>query len=574
VTVAASPGSGGLDRSDFALLETLVYEAPVAFAFYDTELRYRRINRALARTNGLPIDVHLGRRPTEVLPGGLGAAIEAMLRQVLTTGETVTDDDFTAIDPTGERRHWQSAWYPARDEAGTVIGVAVLVSDVTERRRAEEQLRLSHRRTDRLQRATAALASALTLDDVAAIVRDVGRDPGGAIWAGIALVEGDEIQFAGSGVAIVDSLHRVPYQERTPTTVALRTGLPVYLRSRVELRERFGGPRADRYLAETDEHAWAVLPLRGLAGPRAALRLAFGEERDLGPDERLFLEALAGQCALALERARLFEREHRTAAALQASLLPGVLPTLPGVQVAARFVPAAADAAEVGGDWYDVFPLPTGEVAIVVGDVMGKGVVAAAGMGRVRAALRALSLSDPAPAAVLSGLDRVFSATEDDEQLVTLVYAVVDARSGRVRVGAAGHPPLLLLPADGPPRFLDETVGGMPLGLPEPRRELSLTLAPGDTLLGYSDGLVERHGRDLDEAFAALLDAAERAREDELTGLVDAVVAAMAADRRRDDDMTLLALRTEASGLRAPDGDPPADVPADPYADTDARPDG
>jgi serine phosphatase RsbU (regulator of sigma subunit) len=136
---------------------------------------------------------------------------------------------------------------------------------------------------------------------------------------------------------------------------------------------------------------------------------------------------------------------------------------------------------------------------------MGKGVVAAAGMGRVRTALRALALRDPDPAAVLDGLDRVFSATEEDEQLVTLVYAVLDPRSGLVRVAGAGHPPLLLLPVDGgPARFLEEAVGGTPLGLPERRDATQLVLAPGDTLLGYSDGLVEVRGRDLGAALARL----------------------------------------------------------------------
>lgn len=545
----SSPGAGlpdGMDRSDSALLETLLNEAPVAFAFYDTQLRYRRINRALAETNGLPIEAHLGRRPSEILPGDLGAAVEEVLRDVLRSGQAVTDDDFTAQDGQGRVRHWQSAWYPARDAEGQVLGVAVLVTDVTDRRRAEVRLRLSHHRTERLQRATAALARALTLDDVVNVLADIGKDPVGAAWAGLAMVDGDMVRYSSAPITPVPSqLADVSVDELTPTTEALRSGTPVYLSDRAALLARFPMTRRfSGYLAAREENAWAVLPLRGLAGPRAALRLAFEEEQELGPDERIFLEALAGQCALALERARTYERERRTAAALQASLLPARLPAVPGLSIAARFRPAASADAEVGGDWYDVYALPDGTVAVVVGDVMGKGVVAAAGMGRVRSALRALSMGDPSPPAVLSGLDLAFSATEGDEQLVTLIYAVIDPATGRMTWGGAGHPPLLLVPGDGgPSRLLYEAVGGTPLGLPEVRRGSELVLAAGDTVLGFSDGLLEERDRDLDEALGAVSAAAVRLRERPVGELIDGIATELTGGYARDDDVTILAVR-------------------------------
>jgi hypothetical protein len=367
------------------------------------------------------------------------------------------------------------------------------------------------------------------------------------VWAGLAFAEGTEVRFAGK-VAVHHSLYRVPVHERTPTTEALRTGEPVYLRSRAELAERFGGPRVETYLGGSKEHAWAILPLHGLAGPLAALRLAFDEERDLGPDERLFLEALAGQCALALERARLYERERRTALALQASLLPARLPAVPGLEMAARFLPAAAEDAAVGGDWYDAYALPAGEVAFVIGDVMGKGVIAAAGMGRVRSALRALSMTDADPGFVLGGLDRAFAATEGDEQLTTLVYAVIDPATARLRISSAGHPPLLLLPADGgPPRFLDEVVVGTPLGLPEARVGATVHLAPGDTLLGYTDGLFVGRDRDLDDSLASIAAAAEAGRGLALSGLVEHLTTAVVGTAPRDDDVTVIAVRLGAA---------------------------
>ncbi len=545
-------GRGGdvpLDRSDSALLETLLHEAPLGFAFYGTDLRYRRINRALAVTNGLPVEEHLGRRPSELLPPELGNAVEDMLRQVLTTGETLTDDDFTARGADGRTTHWQSAWYPARGPDGQIIGVAVLVSDVTERRLSEARLRLSHRRTERLQRATAKLAKAMTLDEVAEVIADIGSDPGGAVWAGLALVEGDQIRYAGRGTSRPSGLHLVPLNERTPTTQALRTGNPVYLKSRSELFARFPTERSAAYVARSAEHAWVIIPLNGVTGPRAALRLAYGEERTLGPDDEIFLEALAGQCALALERARLYDRERRTAVALQKSLLPARLPQLDGLEIAARFFPAEAEDAEVGGDWYDAYRLPTGEVALVIGDVMGKGVVAAAGMGRVRSALRALSMSDAAPEVVLDGLDLTFSATEGDEQLVTLVYAVLDPVTRWVRAGGAGHPPLLHLPGDGgPPRYLTGTVGGTPLGLPEHRGSIQFRLGEGDLLIGYTDGLIESRERDLDAALEIVAAVAAGVRDRPVADVVDVLAEAMTGGRPREDDVTVLAVRTLRTG--------------------------
>ena len=207
-----------------------------------------------------------------------------------------------------------------------------------------------------------------------------------------------------------------------------------------------------------------------------------------------FVGALAGQCAIALERARLYERERSTAVTLQRSLLPDRLPEVPGLELAARFRAGSIDA-DVGGDWYDVFSLPDGRLVLVVGDVMGKGVRAAAGMGRLRSALRALAHANPLPEAVLSGLDRVFTATEDADQIATLVYLLVNPVARRAAVGGAGHLPLVLRRAGQPPELVDAGSGSTPLGWPEPRAQRTLELGPGDLLLGLTDGLVERRGQ-------------------------------------------------------------------------------
>jgi PAS domain-containing protein len=474
-----------LAPTDSALLETLVLQAPVAFAFYGPDLRYRRINRMLADINGLPMDAHIGKRPAELL-GELGVKIEERLREVLDTGQVVSDDDFQAVSPvTGELRHYQSQWFPARADGagGGVLGVAVLVSDVTERRRADETLRRSVVRTAQLQRATAALAEALTVEDVRRVVGEVVPAAVGASHAHVALLGEPE-----------------PARE-----------LPV----------RVG------------------VDLVGAHGRLGLLVLDFADP--VGDAEDAYLHALAGQCATALERARLYERERATAATLQRSLLPGSLPEVRGVELAASFVPGSVEA-DVGGDWYDVFALPDHRVGLVVGDVMGKGVRAAAGMGRVRSAVRALAHANPLPEAVLSGLDRVFAATEDPDQIATVVYLLVNPVARRAAVAAAGHLPLVLRRAGRAPELVDGGSGSTPLGWPEPRSQRTLELGPGDLILGLTDGLVERRGHDLDDGLARLLDVVGTA-EEPVTGLVERVSRSLLADTGGRDDATILAVR-------------------------------
>jgi PAS domain S-box-containing protein len=483
------------EQSDSALLETLVLEAPVAFAFYDTDLRYRRINRMLADINGVPMADHIGKRPSDVLPAALGAAVEMLLTEVLRTQKVIADDDFTAISPrTGELRHYQSQWFPARDEAGGVIGVAVLVTDVTARRQSEEALRRSQDRTARLQRATAALGGALTTEDVRRVITETCESFMPGVEARVILVgERGRLEPA------VEPSKRGP----SKNTLALPLMVP--------------GAQI------------GTLTLRWPSGNRA--------ERD----DRSFLESLAGQCAIALERARLYERQRSTAAALQLSLLPDELPDAPGIELAARFHPGSAES-DVGGDWYDAFTLPDGRLVLVVGDVMGKGVIAAAGMGRLRAALRALAFVNPLPEAVLRGLDRVFTATEEQDQIATLVYLLINPSARRVAVGGAGHLPLVLLRAGDTPELVDAGAGSPPLGWPEPRAQRTMELGPGDILMGLTDGMVERRGYDLDEGLAQVV-ACATAPAESLDALVERVTTTMLGHTAGRDDATLLAVR-------------------------------
>ncbi len=554
---------GGCRGDDDALLGPLLMEAPAGFALLDGDLRYRRVNRVLAEANGTDVEEHLGRRPRDVLAPDIAARVEATLTRVLETGEPVLDDHFSVGTAGTRRRHWQGRWFPARDPAGRVVGVAVLLIDVTERRLAEEALRRSETRTQRLQQATSLLATAMTVDEVAEVVTSIGREEIGADWTAVALLEPGGVRLVGGSgepsalsAYLPAAAHRAaggslpPSEIVTPTTEAMRRRGIFHAASPQELLRALPQPWIETFVATSRERAWTAVPLLTSDGPLGALRFSFGHERDLAPEEAVFLEALAGQCALAVERSRLYEREHRTASALQRGLLPQRLPQVPGLDLAARYVPGI-DEVQVGGDWYDVFPLPEGRVALVVGDVMGKGVTAAAGMGRMRSALRALAFTDPSPASVLEGLDRLVVATEAPEHIVTVMMAVADPRSGALTVSSAGHPPLLCRPADGGASYIDTGRVATPLGVPQARCETVVRLGPGDTVLAFSDGLVETRRRSLGEGLEELVGVADAAPSGWLGAMLDEVLAGMAARERPSDDVTVLAVRWTPADLAA-----------------------
>jgi len=524
-----------LDDIDAALLDALTRRGPTAFVFYDAEPRIRRVSAALAGLHRRPVHDLLGRRPADVFPPERAARIEELLARVLSLGETHVETHATLPDGLGDppappgasERAYESRWLPVPDPegAGAALGVLVLVRDITEQRRREELLRASQWRTARLQAMTARIAGTLSVSDVALAVGELGD--------GIAA--SDAQTHLSDEPAPLYPWPNVPAQ-RAP---GRRRGLPAHWSDELVAAVTDGIPR---YTSEDGPGASrAILPLIGSGPPLGALCYSFDDGRAFDPDDRVFLEAFAGQCALAVERSRLYEREHRTAVALQRSLLPERLPAVRGAEFGFRYLPGAPDI-EVGGDWYDVFSLPDGRVAFVVGDVIGKGLTAAAGMGRVRSALRALAFTDPAPAAVLTGLDRLFTATEDDESLTTLVYAVVDPATGLLELADAGHLPVVVISCDGKARFVEIGEESTPLGVAEQRTHHSIRLDPGDTLIGFSDGLVETRGRGIDEGLDLLLDVAKGAH-DGLESLLTCVLDGLLGARDRDDDVTILGVR-------------------------------
>jgi PAS domain S-box-containing protein len=264
--------------------------------------------------------------------------------------------------------------------------------------------------------------------------------------------------------------------------------------------------------------------------------------RRFGADDLSILRLAADRVALAIDHARVYEREHRIAETLQRSLLPERLPDLPGLKVAARYLPAA-DEAEVGGDWYDVLSVPGGGVGLVMGDVAGKGLAAASMVGRLRSALRAYAMEGHAPARVLEQLNRLIWTEAETSQMATLIYVVVDAAEGEVRWVNAGHPPALLLDGDDRARYL-EGGSSVPLGvLPFPDfEEVAVRMDPGGTVVLYTDGLVERPGEHIDQGLTRLADAVREAPSDP-EQLCDHVLRELVPDGGTPDDVALLTLR-------------------------------
>jgi serine phosphatase RsbU (regulator of sigma subunit)/anti-sigma regulatory factor (Ser/Thr protein kinase) len=251
-------------------------------------------------------------------------------------------------------------------------------------------------------------------------------------------------------------------------------------------------------------------------------------------------ERSEAQEQLGLEEARS-RREHQIAETLQRGLLPDRIPDIPGVAVAARYVPATADM-RVGGDWYDVIQLRGGLIGLAIGDVAGHGLQAVAAMGQLRMAVRAYAVQDPSPVAVMNGLRGLVSGLPMAE-MVTLLYLVYDPDTGTVRFTNAGHPPALVI-GNGDTRYLD---GGLapPLGVLAEwdYAEVTQDLSPGVTLLLYTDGLVERRAQSIQEGLDRLLSEASGNESADVDALCDYLLSALAGNGNVVDDIALVALR-------------------------------
>ncbi|MFY1649618.1 SpoIIE family protein phosphatase [Solwaraspora sp. WMMB762] len=494
---------------------------------------------------------------------GVGDVVERVYR----TGEPFLESEAVAPFGTGESgpfggTAFTRGYSAVRDSDGRIVGMLSV---------ATETGTITHR-LQSLSELTSALAGTLTLDDVARVALryglaslDVdqvalGIDDGGG-WRVVRRVRGELLDEADERLPPV--WRRIPRDAPTPLATVAGTGVP-----------RFAGEGRPLARYATDRHdelvtALAALPLRA-GSLRGGITFGYREPHSWAPAERALLSAVAELVTQAAERARRFETQHGTAQLLQRSMLPEQLPDLPLLRLAARYDPGV-DGNSAGGDFYDAFRLPDGGLAVVLGDVVGHDVRAAALMGQVRAALRGLALADPEPTAVLNGLDRLVHSlgaeSRNEELFVTVLYGMLDPATGGLTVASAGHPAPLIR------RWSSTTASaefvpvppGPPLGLAGPRRPTRVELRPGDTLLMFSDGVVERRGQDLGIGMSALAAAVAETSTSDPRNLC--AVASAAVPGTTDDDVAVLAVEHAA----APSRSAGLLVPAEPIAPSRVR---
>jgi serine/threonine-protein kinase RsbW len=303
------------------------------------------------------------------------------------------------------------------------------------------------------------------------------------------------------------------------------------------------GPHSSR-IGELDVYS---IGLRARGRALGALTLAARSDPRISA---VLIERIGTRAALALDNALLYEQERSVSHSLQMSLLGGSPSSLPGGEVASAYLPGTA-ALEVGGDWYDVFDLPDGKRALVVGDVVGHGLDAAIAMGNLRGAVRALAVMGGGPRDLLDNLD-LFVATLPQAEMATLAVVELDPLTGRMRYATAGHPPPIIASADGATRLLWEGRSA-PLGssMGRVRCEAEDELLVDDTLVLYTDGLVERRAEGIDKMLDRLVDVIGRSVGETPGRLVDAVLDGLLLDADHEDDVCILALRRVDLGLFA-----------------------
>jgi serine phosphatase RsbU (regulator of sigma subunit)/anti-sigma regulatory factor (Ser/Thr protein kinase) len=429
------------------------------------------------------------------------------------------------------------------------------------------------RTTSIVQGTTAALAHARTVRDVIDVLKDThGLAHLGASNLVMGLVEAGRIRLVAEGPAgsFVPGTRVTRIDEPYPMSEVVRTLAPRYIESAEEFARSY--PLLWPHIAGLGITSAAYLPLIAQARPIGALGLLYQHKSGFTVEERNVLVALGSSIAQSLQRAMFYEQEKDLAQGLQQAMLPRTIPGVPGAEIAVRYR-AAALGRDIGGDWYDVIPLPGGRVGAVIGDVQGHDTHAAAVMGQLRIVLRAYAAEGHMPAVVMARASG-FLHELDTERFATCLYAEADLMTGVVQFVRAGHLDPLLQLADGSCRRVPVD-GGLPLGLSAEFGRLdypvtTLELDPGQTLLLCTDGLVEVPGADLDDGMQALAElAATGPRDlsklaDRLCGIVDG--------RGGDDDAALLLLRRRMIDAPRSGGRLQQHVaPSDPEALTEAR---
>ncbi|WP_330278978.1 SpoIIE family protein phosphatase [Streptomyces sp. NBC_00056] len=585
-----------------SVLEGFQTRSPVGMAVMDLDLRYVWLNDTLERFGGVPREQRLGRRLSDLFPGLQADTIERLMRKVLVTGVPVTDYEYAGwswADP--HRQHaYSTSFFPLLDADNSVTGVGYMVSDVTERWNARQLLSLVNEAGTRIGRTLDVMQTAQELADFAVpdfadfvivdLLEPVLSTEGHGAWltdAGPASATpvlrraGMSSVREGCPEAVARIGERADFLPPPHDAELLISGEPVLIPTLA--------PSEDLWVAEQSGKATKIREF-GLHSlicvPMRARNTALGLTtfvRSLNtvsfqPDDVLLAQDLVARAALCVDNARRYTREHTAAVTLQRSLLPHALTGGTALEVASSYLPADATDG-VGGDWFDVIPLSGARVALVVGDVVGHGITAAATMGRLRTAVQTLADMELPPDELLAHLDdlvlRLSEEKTDDDAAnrsstaflgATCLYAVYDPVTRRCTMARAGHPPPVVVAPDGHISF-PELPAGPPLGLGGMAFEATEIELAENSLLGlYTDGLIEGVDHDMELGMSRLGEVL--AQPD--VGLSDLCTSAVQqlVPVPRPDDIALLLTRTHALG---PDHVVSWDVPMDPAAVAEVR---
>ncbi|MFE3945630.1 SpoIIE family protein phosphatase [Streptomyces sp. NPDC059118] len=493
------------------------------------------------------------------VPTDEGVRLDAMVAQALKSGRSNYGAYFRIKRRDGTLRWTHTQGFIRRDGTGRPHRIIGIVRDATQeladstaRHELDQQRR---RRTSLVDVTTAALAHARTVGDVIEVLKNSqGLAHLGATSLVMGLMEAGRIHLVADGPddSFVPGTRYTRTDEQYPMSEVVRTLSPRFIESATDFATSY--PILWPHISHLGITSAAYLPLIAQARPIGALGLLYSDKDGFSGDERNLLVALGSSIAQSLQRAMLYEQEHDLAEGLQQAMLPRRIPDVPGAQIAVKYRSARLGR-DIGGDWYDVIPLPGGRVGAVIGDVQGHDTHAAAVMGQLRIVLRAYAAEGHSPATVMARAS-VFLHELDTDRFATCTYAEVDLTTGVVQLVRAGHVDPLVRESDGNCRRLPAE-GGLPLGLSAEFGRLeypvsTVELDPGQTLVLFTDGLVELPGADLDEGIQ-LLTAMVRNGPQDLQRLADRLCEEV-DERGGEDDVAVLLLRRKAAHAPQPGG--------------------
>ena len=569
------PDADARQKAGEPAVHALLDRSPFSVAVWDTRLRCVWLNQESRRTVGLPPDGPPGLLMREALRGFDLAAVEPVMRRVLTSGEPVTGHEARWVSSGGGREVVFSSTLIRLERAdGTPLGLCTISTDITQRWTRERMALMS--------RAAKCVGTTLDVMTTAQELTDLAV-PAFADYATVDLAESvplggeplERMRPGDSGIPVFRRAGLASIHEGAPESAFAR-GAPVYVppgspflyvlhhrESHVEPvmdtgpgSWLAGDPRRARIIRETGMHSVMMVPLMARG---TILGIAvFVRTENVAPysrDDLLLAEELAVHASLSLDNARRYTRERAAALALQRSLLPGALSGGDAVELGWRYLPSDRHEG-VGGDWLDAIHLPGGRIALVVGDVIGHGINAAATMGRLSTAVLTLAALDLPPAEVLVHLDEVATQLTGDAarsgdpvpQIVgaTCIYAVYDPATRVCSFARAGHPPPLLVSPDGQVTAPDTPAGtliGVGLGSFE---SVDVELPEGSLIVLFTDGLIETRNTDIDAGLDRLATVLRRVPS-ELDRLCAQVIAEMATTSKPEDDIALLVARTRVA---------------------------